>query len=71
MANLALPGTALTRREREVAALAVAGMTAREVGRALSVSERTVHSHLRAAYVKTGARNRVTLMNWLAARPRG
>lgn len=67
MANRVLPGTALTARELEAALLAAEGLTDRQVAGRMGISERTVHSHLRAAYVKTGTRNRVQLRNCLAA----
>ena len=69
MANLALPGTALTAREREAALLVAEGLTDRQVAARMGVSERTVHAHLRAAYVKTGTPNRAGLAWWLAGHP--
>jgi DNA-binding CsgD family transcriptional regulator len=48
----------LTRREREVAELAARGRTSREIAEALSVSLRTVHSHLDHAYTKLGITSR-------------
>ena len=67
-----MPGTALTARERETALLVAEGLTDRQIAARLFVSERTVHAHLRAAFAKTGARNRVQLANWLRSghRPR-
>lgn len=59
---------ALTAREREVAGLAAEGLTDRQIAARLFISERTVHSHLRNAYAKTGAGNRVQLANWLTQR---
>jgi len=52
---------ALSRREREVVRLAVAGERAADIARQLFVSERTVESHLASAYAKLGVRSRVEL----------
>lgn len=53
---------ALSRREREVVELAVAGETAPEIARHLFLSERTIESHLRNAYAKLGVASRVELV---------
>lgn len=58
---------ALTGRERQVAELAAAGMTSKQIARQLCVAKRTVDAHLRAAYAKTGTGTRVRLVNWLRA----
>jgi DNA-binding CsgD family transcriptional regulator len=52
------PAATLTRREREVAELAARGRTSREIADALSVSLRTVDSHLDHAYTKLGITSR-------------
>jgi len=52
---------ALSRREREIAVLAVAGETAPAIARALFISERTVESHLASAYAKLGVASKVEL----------
>jgi DNA-binding CsgD family transcriptional regulator len=52
------PAAALSRREREVAELAARGRTSREIAEALSVSLRTVDSHLDHAYTKLGITSR-------------
>ena len=44
--------TALTPREREVAALVADGMTNREIAQALFVTEKTVETHLRSVFRK-------------------
>jgi DNA-binding CsgD family transcriptional regulator len=51
----------LTDREREVVALAVAGLTNREVADRLYVSVRTVNTHLYRAYAKLGVNDRAQL----------
>lgn len=52
---------ALTRREREIVALTVAGETAPAIAKALFISERTVESHLARSYAKLGVGSRVEL----------
>ncbi|MET8151961.1 alpha/beta fold hydrolase [Actinoplanes sp. NPDC049668] len=53
---------ALTRREREVAALAVQGLSAARIGARLHISERTAESHIAGAYRKLGVGSRVELV---------
>jgi DNA-binding CsgD family transcriptional regulator len=48
----------LTRREREVAGLAAAGLASREIAAKLFVSVRTVDNHLQNAYSKLGVTSR-------------
>jgi DNA-binding CsgD family transcriptional regulator len=57
----------LTRRERQVAELAAAGMTSKQIARQLCIAKRTVDAHLQAAYAKTGTGTRIRLANWLRA----
>lgn len=52
---------ALTPREREVARLAVAGLSNREIAAALWLSVYTVQDHLKAIFAKLGVRNRAEL----------
>lgn len=52
----------LTHREREVAAHAVEGLTAREIGDRLFIGERTVETHLAHVYAKLGVHNRLGLV---------
>ncbi len=56
----------LSRRQREVALLAARGATNAEIARSLSVSVRTVESHLYAAYAKLGLTARDELSSVLA-----
>ena len=48
----------LTERESELLSLLSTGMTNRELGSHLYVSENTVKTHLRSLYAKLGVRNR-------------
>lgn len=54
--------SALSRREREVAGLAVAGLRTKEIARRLFIGERTVETHLEHAYAKLGVRSRLDLV---------
>ena len=54
----------LTAREREVLALVARGHTDKEVAERLSLSVRTVQSHLVAVRRKTGLRRRSELASW-------
>jgi DNA-binding NarL/FixJ family response regulator len=53
---------ALSRREREVARLAVAGLTARQIAERLFIGERTVETHLSHVYAKLGLRSKLELV---------
>ncbi|WP_040282505.1 helix-turn-helix domain-containing protein [Tessaracoccus massiliensis] len=55
-------GVGLTPSEREVSRLAVEGLTNREIAERLSVSIKTVESHLTRVFVKMGVRHRVELV---------
>lgn len=52
----------LTPRERQVMQAAADGLTARQIGRRLGVSERTVTTHLTSIYRKLGVSNRVAAL---------
>ena len=52
---------ALSRREREIVALTMAGETAPAIAKALFLSERTVESHLARAYAKLGVHSKLEL----------
>ena len=58
--------TQLTAREREVAALAAAGMPNRAIAERLQLSERTVHHHCEAIFGKLGIRSRWQLPSALS-----
>jgi DNA-binding CsgD family transcriptional regulator len=47
-----------------------AGLSKQQIARRLSLSLRTVDSHLYSVYGKTGVSTQVALVNWLAARTR-
>ncbi|WP_426594395.1 LuxR C-terminal-related transcriptional regulator [Cellulomonas sp. McL0617] len=49
---------ALTRREQEIAAMAAGGMTSRAIAVRLTLSVRTVDSHLARVFAKTGVHSR-------------
>lgn len=53
--------TSLSRRERQVARLAVEGLTAREIADRLFISQRTVESHLASVYAKLGVHSKLDL----------
>lgn len=52
---------ALTRREQEIAPLAAAGISSRDIARRLTISTRTVESHLARIYAKLGITSRAEL----------
>jgi DNA-binding CsgD family transcriptional regulator len=54
--------TSLSKRERQVARLAAEGRTASEIAEQLSISKRTVESHLAHVYAKLGVRSRLDLV---------
>jgi len=56
----------LTSREREVALLAAAGLSSREIAERLVVSIRTVDNHLHRVYRKLGITRREELMRLMA-----
>jgi DNA-binding CsgD family transcriptional regulator len=51
----------LSRRELEVVAFVTEGLTNRQIAERLSISARTVQSHIRRTMAKTGARSRTQL----------
>jgi len=57
----------LTRREREVAALVKEGLTNREIGERLVISERTVESHVERIMDKLSRHSRAGIAAWMSA----
>ena len=55
-------GRGLTTREIEVVALVVEGLSNREIGQRLRLSEQTIKNHVARIMAKTRARNRVALV---------
>ncbi|MEQ1701319.1 MAG: helix-turn-helix transcriptional regulator, partial [Ilumatobacteraceae bacterium] len=51
----------LTEREREIAFMAVSGLTSRQIAGRLVLSQRTISNHLQHIYDKLGVRNREDL----------
>jgi DNA-binding CsgD family transcriptional regulator len=58
----ALGNPDVTAREREVVLLALKGMTARQIGAKLFITDRTVETHLARTYEKLGVRSRFELL---------
>ena len=54
----------LSERELEIIALVAQGLTNQEIAAALTISKRTVDNHVSNIFIKTGAKNRVALLNW-------
>ena len=70
------PGTApasgpapgpLAKREADVARLVAEGLTNKEIGSRLFISERTVDSHVRSILNKLGFSSRAQIAAWMAA----
>nr|BFE84368.1 hypothetical protein GCM10020093_069690 [Planobispora longispora] len=70
-------GTPLGRRQAEVARLVAEGLSNRQIGERLFISEHTVDSHIRAIMNKLGFNTRAQIAAWTASparsprRPRG
>ncbi len=62
----ATPRVPLTGRERDVAALVTQGLTNRQIGERLRVSERTVEAHLDHIRTKLDLRSRAQIAAWAA-----
>jgi DNA-binding NarL/FixJ family response regulator len=56
----------LTKREREVAILVVAGISTKDIAQRMYLSPRTIENHLHRAYIKLGVTDRATLAAALA-----
>ncbi|MBE2317288.1 helix-turn-helix transcriptional regulator [Solirubrobacter sp. CPCC 204708] len=63
------PVDALTRRERQVAALVASGSSNADIAQALAMSQATVKTHLTKIYAKVGVRTRTQLAVVLGAAP--
>jgi len=59
----------LTATELRVAELAAAGITNREIARAVFMSEKTVEAHITRVYRKLGIHSRAELGAWMAGNP--
>jgi DNA-binding CsgD family transcriptional regulator len=54
----------LSEREMEIVELVATGLTNLEIAQRLMISKRTVDNHVSNIFTKTGAKNRVALLNW-------
>jgi DNA-binding NarL/FixJ family response regulator len=54
----------LSERELEIIELVAIGLTNQEIAQRLTISKRTVDNHVSNIFTKTGAKNRVALLNW-------
>jgi DNA-binding NarL/FixJ family response regulator len=54
----------LSEREIEIIDLVARGLTNQEIASELTISKRTVDNHVSNIFTKTGAKNRVALLNW-------
>ncbi|WP_334172084.1 helix-turn-helix transcriptional regulator [Sinomonas sp.] len=68
-AQPAAPAGELTRRERQIVALAISGLSDREIADRLTVSVRTVEGHLYRAYSKLGVSSREQLSSAVGLAP--
>jgi DNA-binding NarL/FixJ family response regulator len=58
------PRSDLSERELEIIELVATGLTNQEIAERLTISKRTVDNHVSNIFTKTGAKNRVALLNW-------
>lgn len=65
-----VPFQALTRREREVAAMVAQGMSNREIAARLVIAQRTVEGHVEHILSKLGFSSRTQIAAWIAAQQR-
>lgn len=68
-AALAAPPRRVTARELEVARLVAAGLTNRQIGRRLGISERTAERHTENLRAKLGVGTRAQIAAWVGAVP--
>jgi DNA-binding CsgD family transcriptional regulator len=59
----------ISNRERDIIAMIVQGHTNRIIGERLFISDRTVKNHISSIYRKTGASNKVQLLNMVRNHP--
>ncbi|WP_322061699.1 helix-turn-helix transcriptional regulator [Paraburkholderia sp. J63] len=64
-ARARMPVDALSRRELEIAGLAAAGLTHKEIAKSLMLSPATVRNHLQAIHDRAGVRNNTELIEQL------
>lgn len=64
LGDLGHPRSALSERELEIIELVAQGLTNQEIAQVLMISKRTVDNHVSNVFTKTGAKNRVALLNW-------
>ena len=63
-----MPSTApLGKREADVARLVADGLTNKQIGARLFISERTVDSHVRSILNKLGFNSRAQIAAWMAS----
>ena len=60
----------LSRRETDVARLMTEGLSNKQIGTRLFISERTVESHVRNILTKLGFTSRAQVADWMVARNR-
>ena len=58
------PRSELSELELEIIELVATGLTNLEIAGQLTISKRTVDNHVSNIFTKTGAKNRVALLNW-------
>jgi DNA-binding NarL/FixJ family response regulator len=58
------PKAELSERELEIIELVATGLTNLEIASQLMISKRTVDNHVSNVFAKTGAKNRIALINW-------
>jgi DNA-binding CsgD family transcriptional regulator len=58
---------ALTKRQREVAALVTEGLTNREIGQRLGIDERSAEGHVERIRIRLGFRPRTQIAAWWVA----
>lgn len=61
-----LPDKQLTERQHQVLELLASGLSDKQIGTRLNISEHTVGEHVRHIFRKTGAKNRVQAAHLLA-----